>query len=142
MLKIISVLEELNRLYRDLQVAAFADCNKETSNATVAVAETILRQRSLLVATEKAQARLSAMMGRWCDEPCAPDELRRCRDLAAAAQRKVERLIDICRERALLLESGLAAMRQDLKQIENGARYLQSSRAATAPRPKFIDSVG
>ncbi len=142
MTKVLSALEELSRLYHELHAAALASSAAEDTNATVAVSESILRHRHVFLAVEKVQSSLSAMTGTWSPEDGSPEVRQRCRELAAIARRKAETLIEICRERALLLESGLAAMRENLKQIDNGSRYLQSAQTATAFHPKFIDSVG
>ncbi|NWG13338.1 MAG: hypothetical protein HXY20_07380 [Acidobacteria bacterium] len=139
---ILSDLEELSQMYRDLRVSAFDDGIVENSRKITAVAEAILRSRNALGIVGRAQARLSALMVRWQNEPANHDERRLCRELAATLYRQVEQLIEICARRAHLLESGIAALREDLKHIDNGARYLQSARPAATAAPKFIDSLG
>ncbi len=142
MTKLLSALEELNRLYQELHVAALASSATEDTNATVAVSEAILRHRNLFLDIEKAHVGLSAMTETWSAEEASSEVRQRCRELAATTHRQAEALIEICRQRALLLESGLAAMRENLKQIDTGSRYLRSAQPAAAFRPRFIDSVG
>lgn len=139
----LSTLEELDRLYREIEGELLTG-SSSGENSTAAISGSVTRNRQLLARLERASAGLSESAAHWSRraDSIPRDQREQVRRLADSARLKASRLLGCCKQLADRLEASLVTLEQELGHVRKGARFLHSSRPAKTNYPKFIDSHG
>jgi len=140
----LSDLKELDRLYREIDGEVLGIPASSKGNDTAALSDPVIRNRQLISRMEQMNARFAECAGQWLRrrDRVPREEREQVRMLAEEVRHRASRLHACCGDRTAQLEAGLVRLQQELGQVRNGARFLQSSRPVRANYPKFIDSHG
>ncbi len=135
----LSALKQLDRLYDEVEREILGESAPGTNDSAA-----LSRNHLLIARLEQAGARFSEDVGRWLSKQdrITPEQREQVRLLAGPIRLRASRLLGRCRDCSAELESHISGLRGQLCEVQNGARFLQSTRPARANYPKFIDSLG
>ncbi len=143
MVVMFSALEELDRLYREIESEVFGN-SASRGSGTAALADQVTRNLRLIGRLEQANVRFTEDAVHWLQrrDLVSQEERDQVRKLVEPLRLRAARLLGYSKDLAGELEVCLARLQGELCQLRNGARFLQSSRPVIANYPKFIDSHG
>jgi hypothetical protein len=135
----LAALKDLDRLYDEIESEVLGESSSGTDDSVA-----LSRSQQLIARLEQAGTRIATDVRRWLEkqDQITLEEREQVRNLAGPIGVRASRLLARCRDRSAKLESRLSGLRGQLCEVQNGARFLQSTRPARANYPKFIDSLG